>query len=81
MKSTLRRRLERLEQSRPPAPHLYVACVDADGLVRDDRSDLCRRWVGRHYSELPNPVTVVGGVDLLRIIGDDAIGGTTDGTA
>jgi hypothetical protein len=70
--ANVRRRLGRLEQrceARRPAAHLSVACVDAAGRVLDDGSEAVRPWVGRHHSELPNPVIVVGGIDPLRVLG------------
>jgi hypothetical protein len=55
----IQRRLGRLEQRRPPPtqPHLYPVCADEQGRILDDRS------------ELPDPVSVVVGVDPLVILG------------
>jgi hypothetical protein len=67
----VRRRLARLERLRPPpsAPHQYVAFVDERGSILDDRSEAVRPWVGRHYRELPQPVSVIGRVDPLVVLG------------
>ena len=73
MRSSLHRRLERLLRSRPAAPRLYIACVDANGLIYDNGSAVCRPWVGRHSSELPAGVQVLRGVDPREILGDAAI--------
>jgi hypothetical protein len=61
--------LEQRCEALRPAAHLSIAFVDADGRVLDDRSAAAGRWVGRHYSELPSPVTIIGGVDPLRALG------------
>lgn len=68
---TVRQRLHQLEQlCLPPRPaHLWMVCVDAEGRVVDDRSQAIRPWVGRHCSELPRPVKIVGGVDPLVVLG------------
>ncbi len=64
-------RVKRLARAMPPTePHLWVACTDADGLVLDDGTEACQRWVGRHYAELPGPVSVVSGIDLRVVVGD-----------
>jgi hypothetical protein len=67
--SNLRRRLDRLVRSRPPAPRLYIACVDGEGRVVDDGTDVCRPWVGRHYTELPATVQILHSVDPREIVG------------
>jgi hypothetical protein len=69
MRSNLRRRLERLVRSRPPAPRLYIACVDANGLILDSGTPVCRPWVGRHYSELPAGLQTLHGVAPWEIVG------------
>jgi hypothetical protein len=71
MKS-IRRCLARLEcccPARRPPLHLYVACTDEQGHVVDHQSEAARPWVGRHYPELPGPVTVLRGVDPLQVLG------------
>jgi hypothetical protein len=78
MRSSLRRRLERLARSRRSAPQLSVAFVDANGMVLDDGSAVCGRWVGRHYSDLRGPVKVIRGIDPLRMFAEDPSGGATD---
>jgi hypothetical protein len=71
--------LERLVRSRLSAPQLFVAFVDANGMVLDDCSSVCGRWVARHYSELPGPVKVIRGVDPRVMFAEEPSGGTTDG--
>jgi hypothetical protein len=78
MRSSLRRRLERLTRSRLSSPHYFLAFVDADGIVLDDGSAASRGWVGRHCSELPAPVKVIRGVDPLRMFAEATSGGMTD---
>jgi hypothetical protein len=56
-------------RSRPPAPRLYIACVDANGLVFDSGSAVCRPWVGRHYTKLPHGVQTLRGVDPREMLG------------
>jgi hypothetical protein len=53
----------------PPVPHLYLACLDEAGRVLDDGSEAARRWIVRHYAELPAPVHVIAGLDPLRVLG------------
>ena len=67
----LRRRLDRLTSlcPLPAVPHLYLAFVDEQGRIPEDGSEAARRWVGRRFVELPNPVPVVMGVDPLRVPG------------
>jgi hypothetical protein len=67
---TLRSRLECLERlARPPSQHLYVVCVDDEGKVLDNGSEQVRPWIGRHYSELPGPISVVRGIDPMAVLG------------
>ena len=81
MRSDLRRRLERLVRSRRAAAHLLLVFVDADGTVLDDGSAVCRRWVGRHYTELPGRVKVIRGVDPLGLFAEAPSGGAADAPA
>jgi hypothetical protein len=67
--NTLRRRLERLVRSRPPAPRLKIACVDADGRDFEDGTPVCHPWVGHHYTELPATVQTLHGVAPWEIVG------------
>jgi hypothetical protein len=53
----------------PARPHLYAAFVDEQGRVLDDGSEAVRSGVGRHYSELPGPVSILAGVDPLLGLG------------
>ena len=70
MSINVRGRMARLERRcRSPASHIYSAFVDLQGLILDDRSEAVRPWVGRHYSELPDPVSIVMGVDPLVVLG------------
>jgi hypothetical protein len=70
--------LERLVRSRPPAPRLYIASVDADGHVLDSGTAVCWPWVGRHYSELPAGVQILHGVAPWEILGTAESKDTTD---
>ena len=68
--ANVRRRLGRLKQRcAPPLSPISIVCVDAEGRVLEQDSEALRPWVGRHHSELPHPVTVLGGVDPLRVLG------------
>jgi hypothetical protein len=68
---SLRRRLDRLGRQCPPPslPHLYLACVDASGLVLNDGTDATHQWIGRYYAELPGPVHVLVGIDPFEVLG------------
>src|SRR5262249_30595832 len=66
----LRSRVERLERTvGPPSQDVYAAFVDGEGRILDDGSEVIRPWIGRHHRELPDPVTVIGGVDPLVVLG------------
>jgi hypothetical protein len=69
MRSHLRQRLERLTRSRPTAPRLYIACVNAAGRVFDDATAVCRPWVGCQCAELPTGVQTLHGVAPREILG------------
>ena len=68
----LKARLMKLERAvpSPVVPHLWLAFADNDELVLDDGTEACRPWVGRHYSELPAPVKIIGGIDPRLVLGD-----------
>jgi len=85
MLKSLRTRLQRVEMDAvrrctSKVPHLYVACVDEDGLVVDDGGEAVRPWIGRHYSELPQPVSVAAGIDPRLVLGLDIAAGNTRST-
>lgn len=70
----LRYRLARLERAQVQTPAWSIVCVDLDGLILDDESELIRPWIGRRADELPpspyrqilccvNPIVVRGPAD------------------
>jgi hypothetical protein len=76
MLKSLRSRLQRVEMDvdrrcASKVPHLCVVCVDENGLVIDDGDAATSPWVGRHFTEIPHPVTVAAGIDPRRVLGLD----------
>jgi hypothetical protein len=55
------------------SPHLWLAFVNADGLVIDDKTEACQCWVGHHYTELPGPVKVYAGFDPREVVGQPPV--------
>jgi hypothetical protein len=75
----LRHRLKRLELVVPPAPVVWLVCVDEEGRVLGDGSAEVRPWVGRHFREVPGTPKVLAGIDPLVVLGRDA-GPRAEGT-
>jgi hypothetical protein len=70
----LSRRLQRLEEARPPSgarsPRLWLAFVDHDGRILDDGSQETLPWIGMHYQDVPGGVAkVIVGIDPLAVLG------------
>jgi hypothetical protein len=65
----LRTRVAHLERTQSEASQPSLVCVDEEGCILDDGTSEMRPWIGKHHESLPFPVTVIGGVDPLVVLG------------
>jgi hypothetical protein len=68
---SLESRIRQLEnRARPPwEGHVFVACVDDDGIVLACGLAAGSEWVGRHYTEMPAPVNAYHGFCGEEVVG------------